>query len=63
MEIKKNRKTKKHFYILLHGEHVGETWAVSAAKARVNWWWKNVKYGDTYSPRDYDPEDFDVVEM
>lgn len=56
------KKPKKHFYILLNGDMVGETWAVSAEKARVNCWWNNIKNGCEYSPRDYDPEDFDVAE-
>lgn len=58
----KEKKPKKRFYILLDGQKIGESWAVSPEKARVNFWWKNVKYGDEYSPREYDPEDFDVIE-
>ena len=58
----KERKPKKHFYIILNGRQVGESWAVSAEKARANYWWKNVKYGDEFSPRDYEPDDFDVIE-
>ena len=56
------RQPKRHFYILLDGKYVGQTWAVSAEKARNNFWWKAVKLENEYSPRDYDPEDFDVVE-
>ena len=56
------KQPKRHFYIILNGEYVGETWAVSAAKARNNFWWKNVKQENEYSPRDYNPDDFDVVE-
>ena len=56
------RQPTRHFYILLDGKYVGQTWAVSAEKARNNFWWKAVKLENEYSPRDYDPEDFDVVE-
>lgn len=56
-------KPKHHFAILLDGEFVGESWAVSPAKAINNWWWKNVKYQDEMTPRDYDPSDFDAVEI
>lgn len=59
---KPQQNPKIHYYIILNGRFVGETWAVSPAKARNNFWWKNVKCGDVYSPRDYNPEDFDVVE-
>ena len=58
----KEKKPKKRFYILLDGQKIGESWAVSPEKARANFWWKNVKYGDEYSPSEYDPEDFDVIE-
>ena len=58
----KERKPKKHYYIILDGRAVGESWAVSPEKARANYWGKNVKYGDEYSPRDYEPDDFDVIE-
>lgn len=58
----KYRTPKKHYYIMLNGECMGETWAVSPEKARTNFWWKYVKEEDEYTPRDYDPEDFDVVE-
>ena len=56
------RKPKKKYYIMLDGEYVGETWAVSPAKARVNFWWKFEKGEDPFSARGLDPEDFDVVE-
>jgi hypothetical protein len=55
-------KSKKKYYIMLDGRYVGESWAVSPRKAISNWWWKNVKEEDEFSPRDYDPEDFDAVE-
>ena len=55
-------KKKKHFYILLNGKCVGESWAVSDRKAVTNWWWKNVKYESALSPRDYSPSDFEAVE-
>ena len=62
VEAMKTNKPKKHFYILLNGNKVGDSWAVSSEKARANFWWRNVKNGDEYSPREYDPEDFDVIE-
>lgn len=55
------RKSKRHFYILLDNEYVGQTWAVSEAKARVNWWWNNVKYNDQFRYREYNPEDFEAI--
>lgn len=58
----KPKKKKIHYYIILHGKYMGESWAVSPAKARTNFWWKFVKECDEYSPREYDPEDFDVIE-
>ena len=57
-----NREPKKHYYVLLNGNHVGDTWTVSPEKARTNYWWKFVKECNEYNPRDYNPEDFDVVE-
>lgn len=54
---------KKHYYITLNGEYMGESWAVLPEKARANFWWNFVKDGDEYTPRSYDPEDFDVVEV
>lgn len=56
------KRPKKKYYIMLNGEYVGETWAVSPAKARVNYWWKFSKGCNPYTLRDMDPEDFDVVE-
>lgn len=56
------RQSKKHYYILLNGQYVGESWAVSAKKAINNYWWKNVKHENSMSFRDYDPEEFDAVE-
>lgn len=58
----KKTRPKKRYYIMLDGKHVGESWAVSPEKARANFWWKNVKGESEYSPRDYNPDDFDVVE-
>lgn len=55
------RQSKKHFYILLDGEYVGQTWAVSAAKAVTNYWWKAVKEGDPLTERYLDPSDFEAV--
>lgn len=59
----KERKPKQHYYILLDGMKVGESWAVSPEKAITNWWWKNVKDGNEMTPRDYDPSDFDAVAL
>ncbi len=56
------KKPKRHFYIIRDGKHVGDTWAVSPEKARVNFWWKYVKYGNPYTISEQSPEDFDVVE-
>lgn len=58
----KEQKPKIHYYILLNGNYVGESWAVSPAKAKNNFWWRWVKEEDPLHPRDYDPSDFDVVE-
>lgn len=58
----KQKKPKKHYYILLDGCKVGESWAVSEKKAINNFWWKWVKEEDPYSTREYEPEDFDAVE-
>lgn len=52
---------KRHFYILLDGEYVGQTWAVSEEKAVVNYWWKYVKCGDQYSERYLNPSDFEAI--
>lgn len=61
--ITSTQKSKKRFYILLNGNHVGESWAVSEAKAITNWWWRNVKNENVYSPRDYSPSDFTAIEV
>lgn len=55
-------KPNRHYYIMLDGDMVGESWAVSPEKAITNWWWKNVKDENEFSPREYDPNDFDAVE-
>lgn len=55
-------KSKKHYYIIHNGEKVGDSWAVSANKAITNWWWKNIKCEDEFSPREYSPSDFDAIE-
>ena len=57
------RQTKKHYYILLNGQYVGESWAVSPKKAINNYWWKNIKHENCMTYRDYDPEEFDAVEV
>lgn len=58
-----NKKPKHHYFILLGGKEVGESWAVSPQKAITNWWWNNIKEGNEMTPRDYDPSDFDAVEV
>ena len=55
-------RSKKKYYILRRGRQVGTSWAVSPQKAITNWWWKNVKGGDEFSYREYNPSDFDAVE-
>ena len=37
------------FDIYYNGRKVGETTAVSADKARNNYWWKNCKHGDKFA--------------
>jgi hypothetical protein len=59
----RERKPKKHYHIILHGEYVGESWAVSTAKAINNFWWRAVKSEDQMTPRFYDPSEFDAVEI
>lgn len=58
----RQRRPKRHYYILLNGAYVGESWAVSAAKAINNYWWKNVKQYNEYNTRLLNPADFDAVE-
>lgn len=55
------KQKKKHYYILHGNEYVGQTWAVSEAKARVNWWWDNVKYNDEFNPRTMDPDELEAI--
>ena len=55
------RQSKKHYYILLDGDYVGQTWAVSEAKAVNNYWWKFVKEEDPFGERAYEPTDFEAV--
>jgi len=55
-------KPKKHYYIMRDGVYVGETWAVSPAKAINNYWWKEVKQRSEYTARLLNPSDFDAVE-
>jgi hypothetical protein len=53
----------RHYYILLDGEYVGQTMAVSEAQARNNYWWKEVKGRDAYSERWLDPTDFEAISI
>ena len=56
------KKPKRPYWIILNGKPVGKSWAVSPEKARTNFWWKYAKSSNEFSFREYDPEDFDVVE-
>lgn len=62
MALPSKHKPKKHFYIIHKGRMAGESYAVSPEKAIANWWWKNIKQGNAFSPREYSPSDFDAVE-
>jgi len=62
MEAYKVKKPKKHYHIILNGECVGDSWAVSPVKAINNYWWKSIKNENQMSPRYCDPADFDAVE-
>ena len=53
---------KRKYYILLDGIKVGESWAVSAAKAITNFWWRECKRGDKFYSTTYDTSDFDAIE-
>ena len=55
------KQTKRHYYIFLDGEYVGQTWAVSEKKAVTNYWWKFVKESDPFTVREYNPSDFEAV--
>lgn len=59
---KKDAKSKKHYYIIHHGECVGETYAVSPEKAVTNWWWMNIKAQDEMSSVSIRPNELDAVE-
>ena len=61
--MRPERKPKKHFYIIRDGRKVGESWAVSPKKAIANYWWKSVKKESALSSRNYEPTDFDAVEV
>lgn len=52
------KKTGLAFEIYYKGRKVGETTAVSADKARSNYWWKNCKHGDKFAYTEYKPSDF-----
>lgn len=55
------KQPKRHYYILHNDEYVGQTWAVSEAKARTNWWWDNVKFNDEFNPRTMDPDELEAI--
>jgi len=61
MKPVKMPKPKYHYYGMINGNFIGETWAVPDAKARANLWWIFVKGCDEFAARDYDPEDIDLV--
>lgn len=63
MSAEKKKKPKYHYYILLDGKYVGDSWAVSEAKAINNYWWRHVKEGDEFHARDYEPTDFEAVRI
>lgn len=63
MRAIKEAPKKRHFYILLNGSYLGETWAVSEAKAINNVWWKKIKEEDYYHIRDCEPDDLEAVEV
>jgi hypothetical protein len=46
------------FEIFYKGRKVGETTAVSADKAKTNYWWNNCKHGDKFAYTEYKPSDF-----
>ena len=56
------KQPKRKYYIMSGGVCVGESWAVSAAKAITNFWWRECKRGDRFRSTSYDPEDFDAIE-
>lgn len=54
---------KKRFAILLDGEKVGESWAVSSDKAITNHWWKYDKLCNPYTRTNMSKHDYDAVEI
>lgn len=56
------KQPKQKYYITINGDYVGESWAVSAAKAINNFWWRECKRGDRFRSVNAHPEDFDAVE-
>ena len=58
----KEKKTKKHYYIIHDGVQCGESWAVSPEKAICNWRWKHCKDEDCFTSTEFSVDDFDAVE-
>lgn len=52
--------TKRCYYVLLNDEYIGQTWAVSEAKAKNNIWWKLVKENDQFKSVNIRPSDFEA---
>lgn len=53
--------TIKHYYILLDGLYVGQTWATSEAEAVKNYWWRVVKKNNPFQDRYLNPSDFEAI--
>ena len=51
---------KRCYYVLLNDEYIGQTWAVSEAKAKSNIWWKLVKENDQFKAVNIRPSDFEA---
>lgn len=56
-------KPKREYAILLKGEKVGISYAVSPEKAILNYWWKHDKKCSAYTSCLYGPEKYDAVEL
>ena len=48
------------FDIFCNGRKVGQTRAVSADKAKTNYWWRECKGGDRFAYTEYKPSDFEA---
>lgn len=54
---------KNFYYIYLHDEYIGETWARSEDEAKKNIWWKRFKEGDRYVITAFDPSDLEALQI